>query len=75
MCSDSAQRRRVEHLGLDRILPHHGGQGDQNALQALAGTLHEVVLRVDQLLVELLLIEHHLVLLSRLVGHSLLQLG
>ena len=56
MWSDSTQLRRIERPGLDRILPHHGGNGAQNALYALTRHLEEVALRVDHLLVKLLLI-------------------
>ena len=47
---------RGERLGLDRILPHHGGNGTQNALYALSCHLEEVALRVNHLLVKLMLI-------------------
>ena len=54
--SDSVQRRRVQCLGLDRILPHYSGNGAQNALYAFIRHLEEVGLRVNHLLVKLLLI-------------------
>ena len=57
-------------MGLNCIVPHHGGNGAQNALYAVIHHLEEGGLRVYHFLVYLLLLQDHLDLLPCLVGQG-----
>ena len=65
----------IQCLGYDRKVHYHGGDGAQHALDALLHHLEEVALQFRHLLIDLLLLQYHLVALLCLVGQALLQHG